>query len=1007
MNAIAPSRRLDEILRLPLTQPRIALTQLMQVGQMSPQQLFSLTNYLTQDPAAKAELPKVMAALAGGAFDGAPNLQRPSCQLLWASALIFLTTNPDSMKAWPKPLQAENLWQSKLWGQLVESPRAHTEMVRHAFHIAESVRNSDTRMGWGPPGSWFYFDPQNNRINIDFLYSLVAGFEHSRAVIMHEIGHSELTVAFPARMGELKQQIDDIKERTGSRKMTQADYKAMRRADAEWQLYMRFFNSAEDNVVNRFATTMGDRGVQDYGYSLNQIVVTIAGTGPIANRSISRDKQTSKTMPEDKPGDDTAMKRFENICRLCNMSFFQNNGLMPDSDDAWRTVGVNPDWIRALPGVTPPHADAMEELKALCRGPKGLENLQPDIAERIYGPDWYDALAQDMAGARNRICDDIWRRFLQPLVDEILIENDQKVEQDLKNRQDKQKQKNQQKQQGQQGDQGDPQDGDGDGEGDGEDQDADGQSGQSGQKQKQKKKQKGQKGQKGQQGQQGDPGDDADGEGGEGEDADGEDADGQSGGQPSSKQDGNDGQGQKGKGQKGQKGQKQKRNEDGDAVVEVEDAEDQLDVEDKPDSPQDGASPGAGNDADGQDADGQGQDGQDGDMDGAGRDRSLSDLLAEDPNEGEDGKGKGQDGQDADGQGGGQSGDPSEDPGMPSNKAGQGAGRILNDLTVGDWTNYLESVKQYQGIIAMVAVMLKKIQEHQRETASVASRSLTMLPKDDELSRFNVQAHQDLITKQRGGQQLDQDDLNRFNDDEETTVPTEADVAILIDGSGSMMFAPAGQSTKLETAVQFACILFEAAKRVDMNVYIMMWGPEHPVVVAKPGDDPVTIGKAIQTVRKGLQSGTQLAPSVRAITHEMAENRHRRPGAMTGFSHVIVVSDGDIDDPDRAAEDIGTLYKNCRQVTVDVAVLANRDTAMDRMAGNVQGGRPEQKIGTVHDVDPNQIPMSLIGMLLTRLRQAKSFAAVPKVNKRRSLRKAATQMKENARRSPRQRGFEM
>lgn len=994
MNAIAPSRRLDEILRLPLTQPRIALTGALQQGAMSPQQLHAVMNYLTQDPAAKAELPNVMAALSTGALERAPNLQRPSCQLLWASALIFLQANPDMQQVWPKPARAAQLAQTKLWQQLVDSPRANTEMVRHAFHIAEGVRNTDTRMGWGPPGSWFYFDPQKNRINIDFLYSLVAGFEHTRSVIMHEIGHSELSVAFPPRMGELRREIQEIKDRTGTGKMKQVDYKAMRRADAEWQLYMRFFNSAEDNCVNRFATNMGDRGVQDYGYSLNQIVVTIAGTGPIANRSISRDgdKQTGSTkVKEAAAGEDSAMARFANICRLVNMSFFQNNGLMPNDDAAWRTVGVDTDWIRALPGATPPHKDALEEILAMCRGPKGLEDLQPDVAERLYGPDWYNALAHESAAARNRICDDIWRRFLDPYVQEILHEVDEKVEEQLKQKQEQSKQDKQQKQKGQQG--GDPQDGEGD---DGEGDDADGQEGQSGQqgKKQKKKKQKGQKGDPSQ----GEPGEGEDGAGEDGEESD-SDADGQSSGKQSS-----DKQGQKGK--KGKSGQK--RNADGEPTVEVEGSDDQVDVEDKPENPQDGATPGAGNDADGEDADGQGQ-GQDGDMDGSGRDRSLSDLLAEDPN-GDEGEGQGQgqdaDGQDADGDGQGQKGDQPGD-GKPSNQAGQGAGRILNDLTVGDWANYVERVKEYQGIIAMVAVMLKKIQEHQRETTQVKSRSLTMLPKDDDLSRFNPQAHQDLVRKQRGGQQLEQDDLHRFNDDEDSSIPTEADVAILIDGSGSMMHGYAGQSTKLETAIQFACILFEAAKRVDMNVYIMMWGPEHPVMVARPGDDPVTIGKAIETVRKGLASGTQLAPSIRTIAHEMAENRHRRPGTMTGFSHVMVISDGDIDDPARAAEDVGTLYRACRQVTVDIAVLARHDTAMDRMTRDVQGARPEQQIGTVHEVDADAIPMSLIGMLLTRLRSAKSFSAVPKVNKRRSLRKAVTAMNENARRGPRQRTFEI
>ncbi len=270
------------------------------------------------------------------------------------------------------------------------------------------------------------------------------------------------------------------------------------------------------------------------------------------------------------------------------------------------------------------------------------------------------------------------------------------------------------------------------------------------------------------------------------------------------------------------------------------------------------------------------------------------------------------------------------------------------------------------------------------------SKQLEILPENGEVKeRFNLEAHRNLIIK-KSTRDVQEQDLKRFQTDERVMVPTEVDIVILIDGSGSM--TGGSSPNPLECALQAGAILFEAANGKDMrmNVYVGLWGNEDPPILIKPGDTSTQIGQAMQGARRGLNSGTDLAPAIRNTAKVIGEQRGRA-GTLSGFTHILVISDGDIGDAQQAQKAIETLFTCSDKTTIDTAVInSNRQTEMDTMIKGIgkKTTRDYHVVGVSHTFNPDQIPDSILGLLLDKIRKCGSFKAVPNTEKRRAMKKA-------------------
>jgi hypothetical protein len=405
-----------------------------------------------------------------------------------------------------------------------------------------------------------------------------------------------------------------------------------------------------------------------------------------------------------------------------------------------------------------------------------------------------------------------------------------------------------------------------------------------------------------------------------------------------------------------------------------------------------------GSDAEGHDADGDGADGEGDDADNAKTKEELDKEAkeaekAEQEGEGEEADGEGED---ADGEGQGKKGKkPGKKPG--GDQAGKGDGKKLGDLAKQDWADYPKRIQELGSEIYAVRRVFKQIQERQLQKKITQSRTLEMLPQDGEVKdRFNMEAHKQFILKKLSGN-LEESDLKRFHANENKYTPTQVDIVIMIDGSGSMgsarynMDAP---TTPLESALQASAILFEAAngKDMHMNVYVGMWGSDKPPIMIKPGDDRVKIGQAMEAMRKGLNSGTEFAPAVAKVAETIAE-QHGKSGTLTGFTHVLVLSDGDAFDIPASKEKVEKMFQASDKVTFDVGIItAQKGTKMEQMADSLSGRKAFQEVGIVLSKDANKVPMDIVNLLLDKVRKCGSFTAIPNAKKRRQMKVALNKM---------------
>lgn len=1000
----AERKKLQNILREPLTQRRLFLAAKLNAAKNpANEKPFTFEEFEqfiraipdTHDMMAK-EVGKVLEVVKTGKTMENPDLTNPSSQLLWGATLAWLTLNPAVVQGWNapsdetggKPKPATPVTKTAIWKQLTQNKVSAEEKLTHGRQIRETLRSKNTKYDWSPPGAGTRYDRDKDIIYFDLMQNLISGFEHARADIHRQIGFALIVTSYTPRMAEVAREMSPLMrkaQKAAAKKgpqLKQDEYKKLRLLSTEWQLRHMLFMAAEGNPVNRYASDLSYqfKFMQDIGVSVNNSAVTTRGIGLV-----------SPTMGNDDMSDE--VKRYMNLCHAVELSFFQNNKLFEDTDAAWRQAGVLPELVRTNETLKKSPGDKrgidhpdFKYLRELCGGKDGLEHQQVEGYERMFGNFFGRVAARD--AKRKEIIAEIEEKFTEQLLQKILEQANDDVQKEL----DQGQQNNQQQQ-----------------DGDGQEQEGeDGQDGQEGQGQGQGKgkgkgKGKAQKGQQGQ-GQAGGEGDDS-GDSGDASSG-GEPGQGQSKDQESGNDDPADGKGKQDK-NKQEDGKKGKGagdiGKDEDQNIPVEGAGDMPGVEKASETPEDEGKPAKdadGNDSDGKGKDGEGEDsdGQDGDSDDS---QTLEEMMKEQAEraaqeqaqQDADADAEEADGQSQDGQKGGGKG---KKPG--GKKAGHGGGRSLGDLAKEDWTKYDQRIAELREPIGRARKLFKEVQKRQLQPKKAVSRQLEILPENGEvMERFNIEAHRNLIIK-KATRDVEEHDLRRFQADEKIMVPTEVDIVILIDGSGSMVPSP------LDSALQAGAILFEAANAKDMkmNVYVGLWGSEDPPILIRPGDTPTKIGQTMQAYRKGLNSGTDLAPAIRNTAQVIGEQRGRA-GTLSGFTHILVISDGDIGDAEEAIKVIDTMFTYSDKTTVDTAVISQRhgDTSMEEMAKNASKKMAKKDyhvVGTAREIDANRVPDSILGLLLEKIRKCGSFNAVPNTEKRRAMRKAHDKMKEGKRR---------
>ena len=1097
---------IDRILSLPITQMRIELKHAYQDKKFSAEQFDDFVDRLAKvdNLGGQVAIAKQAAEKreVGDAID--IELNSPAKQLLWAAVFTRMMRADEKAKVSASPL----------WKQMQDTVGFNNEAIGVSKVIARSLQNADTTFDWGAPGTWFYFHPKKNHINIDMYYTLLMGFEHVRAVHLHEIGHSELSNTYSPSMKALYEKVkilidpstvnpesqSDPTKKKPRIKMKKAEYRQLMLDVAEWQLRFKLWHMTEDTVVNQFSANKSGEINQNFGNSLNYVSAVLQGFGELmSGDAFKRDVQVSSDAPPDANdpkraaweekqqkkeaaeaeraerlrrattpltddevkeiqggniSKEIAKKMFDQINTAVLLAYYEQNGMFRGVDKNWERLHIIPQDIRravdvsAIPGAAgkdafeylidmsvgqvnpnkelmripldrqraithmadqaqikaatssfldlanafadlddkdhegktpeilaadyafellkklkitnlPADADPVESVLFLAAKAHGIRNLQPQAADRILQHEPYNTLQDSYRAVvaytseqRGMVMEHVWDTYLKPYADVILKAYEEKL--DKKAEQKKQQQKDQ----------------------------------------KQDENQQGQKGQKGQQG-------------GQGQSSDG-DGEGSSSGGADSEPDISDNQ-EEGEGQ--------------DSGIEITDDENDGESNDG-DPSDDNEKDGEGQDSDKEDGKGGAGDDDEVELD----DDDLDQIgdLNKDPKEGReqeaaeneananDGKGadKEQDGQEEQSKPKKVSDFKDKEPAredlteqekqqrrdaaknMPEgNKLDKNTAQDTQDvdlakLAKGDYRDFNRRVYELSPVISQQARIYQNIRAEQRRAIRKMSRDQHSFIASDGnfLGRHDMEKSRRTKLKQAFGQPVNVEDFKKIKRDEQAFADSTIEIISLIDGSGSMPMKNLGNGVNaMEVALQSAVINYMAARKAGIDGWIIIWGNAKPLVVASPDMPLKEVGENVQRVRGGINSGTALAPGFDTTMQTLAEHRNKN-GTISGSSHIMVYSDGEIQDEAAAQQRIETITQGTKNVSIDVAVLVSKGsreapTEMERMINKITAKSGDRKVGVLRGDDARTVPLELSRRTLQRVKRFK-VEVVPDDRKR-------------------------
>lgn len=286
---------------------------------------------------------------------------------------------------------------------------------------------------------------------------------------------------------------------------------------------------------------------------------------------------------------------------------------------------------------------------------------------------------------------------------------------------------------------------------------------------------------------------------------------------------------------------------------------------------------------------------------------------------------------------------------------------------------YKKMIDPYGAIIAQTREMFKRIKEKQKKQLEEISRKMNLLPEDNDVTRFSVEAHKNLLDKMHGGSGLSVKDFERFRtENKKKNVSVTIDVAVLIDGSGSMHGAP------FHNALVAGCIIFEAAKNIkDVNIYMYMMGNPRPLCIAKPEFSIEEVSKNLERVREGQGSDRDhIMPAIEKFLEDMEKHEQgAKQSENVGASHIFAITDGYNTDRDPVGtnEKIKQLVLGSKYISLDYLFIHSGDWGdvcardiIDELASN----KGSKRIGETDKIcRMKQIPPMLLNLLKSRLKE--------------------------------------
>lgn len=180
------------------------------------------------------------------------SLDQPSVQAVWGAALML-------NKHLGYPRDEKEI--------LLGNKRLIDEKNLMASLLLGTIKSRKATIAWGKTGSWFYNDPTNNHINMDPGQALLLGLQNSRSILLHEVGHSQITGDRSNRMKEIQARIEELcpKAGRGFRKLPdkKEDQLEVQKLSREYSMREAFWQYAEDACVNTYGEIEGSNFTND------------------------------------------------------------------------------------------------------------------------------------------------------------------------------------------------------------------------------------------------------------------------------------------------------------------------------------------------------------------------------------------------------------------------------------------------------------------------------------------------------------------------------------------------------------------------------------------------------------------------------------------------------------------------------------------------------------------------------------------------------------------------
>jgi Mg-chelatase subunit ChlD len=834
-------------------------------------------------------------------------------QLLWAATLLRQTALATQ--------DQKNIADTPFFEAYKEHSVFRQELLRSAQALSEHFDRHKTAIRWGEPLSWFYYNPTDDFVNIDPYYSLVLGLPrhpqdhaHSRAASTHEVGHAVLTRDLPEPYQKIRDRVLELAEKNKEGKtLTPPEKDELLDKGIESMLWARFFNATEDNVVNRFATILGRHRytqAEDYSESLKYLYAFLRKSEADMEDFKQDDwakysKQAKKTL--NKIHGSSAYSQLQAIEHAIGSAAVINEGLFDNTKESWERFGLA--WDDFMPNLKKDD----EKLKALatilqeCDGNKNSISYQQPYMMRAMQSAKHSGLLNLKAASEK------FFKFLPSAQSKTLhLPSELREASELRNaiivgmwdRYVLPLLPEIKKEVI-----------------DALNNDAPNSpnnnlpmpprggflpmpGGSGGGKNKNGKENGNAK-----------PGDqesesqkEIDEQGAEGESKKEDEHAEQDGGKGKEQQENADdnGGGQKPKGNI----DKQSCNDPGEVIQDIIDkeaAKEQKEQKNQEESQKQ-------------------------------QQQQLEKVV--------------------------------------SRSTQEVRNKIDYDFPDGNWADYAAARTKLSGLITIVDRHLEEIRKKQIKHDAKQGQLLEMLPEGGETDRLDPLAQLYLAVRSEVAMPLQPEDFNRFHADKRTISYTTPQIVMLIDGSGSMGWRMDGSSgpTPIDIAISSGVVFHEGTSKINQRTkepkpayecYTGVWGPDNPTWLTDPKTNPINAGENFDRFRNGLQSNTNLAPALRMTAQKLSTPNST--AKTIGATHLIIISDGDIQDPATAREAASDLIKNVRNLTIDVVVVSSRYDKIEAMLRSLASKNKGFKYGVHHISAVEQMPIKCLTAVKKRM----------------------------------------